>query len=265
MTYQLTILGCGSSGGVPRIGGIWGACDPSEPKNQRRRCSVLIEKKTQDAATRVLVDTSPDMREQLLDVNINSVDGVLYTHDHADHVHGIDDLRVIALHNRKRVPVYFDERTGHALRKRFKYCFEAPKGSPYPPILDATTLQDMHAFHIEGEGGEIEIMPFAQHHGDILSYGFRFGNVAYSSDVSDLPESSLPALENLDMWIVDALRYSYHPSHFSVEQALEWIERLKPKKAILTHMHVDLDYQQLKEQLPDHIVPAYDGMVIDIT
>ncbi|ODR96393.1 phosphoribosyl 1,2-cyclic phosphodiesterase [Methyloceanibacter superfactus] len=262
MSLKVTILGCGTSGGVPRIGNEWGACDPGNPKNRRRRCALLVEQEGPDGITRVLVDTPPDLREQLIDANVGLLDGVLYTHDHADHAHGIDDLRMVAYNGKRRVDVYFDETTSRYLRMRFDYCFTTPPGSEYPAVLSGHEIHPGQMIPIEGPGGVIKVLPFRQSHGSGETLGFRFGDLAYSPDVSDLPEESLPYLEALDVWIVDALRYTVHPSHFSVEQALSWIERLKPKHAVLTHMHVDLDYAALSEQLPQGVEPAYDGMVL---
>jgi phosphoribosyl 1,2-cyclic phosphate phosphodiesterase len=262
MSLKVTILGCGTSGGVPRIGNDWGACDPNNPKNRRRRCALLVERQGPDGVTRVLVDTPPDLREQLIDANVGVLDGVLFTHDHADHVHGIDDLRIVAYNGRRRVDVYFDEGVGQVLRQRFAYCFEQPEGSEYPPVLSPRLIRAGEMVRIEGPGGAVEAMPFLQRHGLIDTLGFRFNGIAYSPDVHDFPDVSLPYLEGLDVWILDALRYTGHPSHLTVAQALRWIERLKPKRALLTHMHVDLDYEDLSRQLPDGVEPAYDGMVL---
>ena len=264
MSLQATILGCGSSAGVPRVGGDWGNCDPCNPKNRRRRCSLLIEKETANGQTSVLVDTSPDLREQLLFAEVKWLDAVLYTHDHADHTHGIDDLRTLAMNERKRVDVYMDQRTYSVLTERFSYCFKTPEGSLYPPILNAHMLEPGSLLTVDGPGGEVAVTPFLQHHGNIDSLGFRFGNLAYSSDLHDLPQTSLKYLEDLDIWIVDCLRRKPHKTHFNLEDALRWIEAVKPKKAILTNMHVDLDYTQLVEELPKGVIPAYDGMTINM-
>jgi phosphoribosyl 1,2-cyclic phosphate phosphodiesterase len=261
MTLMVTILGCGSSGGVPRPGTGWGACNPNNPKNRRRRCSLLVERRSREGGmTRVLVDTSPDLREQLLDADVDWLDAVLISHEHADHTHGIDDLRGLVLHRHRRIDVYIDESTSALIHQRFGYCFATPPGSSYPPILNAHRLTPGAALTIEGEGGPITALPFLQDHGDITSLGFRFGSVAYSSDLIDLPAASITALDGIDIWIVDALRYRPHPSHFSLEQALAWIDRIKPKHAILTNMHADLDYAELKSKLPPYVEPAYDGM-----
>jgi phosphoribosyl 1,2-cyclic phosphate phosphodiesterase len=263
MSLKLTILGCGSSGGVPRIGGEWGACDPHDPRNRRRRCSVLVERKSASGTTTVMVDASPDVREQLLDAGVGWLDGVLFSHDHADHVHGIDDLRIVAYNGGRKVQVYYDERTGRSLRHRFDYCFASPPGSSYPPIVSGNVIRHGRTFPIEGRGGPICVTPFRQTHGDVESLGFRIGGLAYSSDLNDLPAESIPFLEGLDLWVVDALRHSPHPSHFSVEQALAWVERLKPKRTVLTHLHVDLDYETLRREAPPGVEPAFDGMVIE--
>ena len=262
MSYRATILGCGSSGGVPRIGANWGACDPSNPRNRRWRCSMLVERIGKPRHTTVLIDSSPDVREQLLSVRCEALDGVLYTHDHADHTHGIDDLRMVSYAMRKRIDVWADDVTRKSLTDRFGYCFEKPAGSSYPPILSAHPIEVSSRVRVEGPSGAIDALPIPQVHGDIPSLGFRIGGLAYSPDVSDIPEASVPLLEGLDVWIVDALRFTAHPSHFSVKQALAWIERLKPKRAILTHMTTDLDYEALKRELPEHVEPAYDGMVV---
>ena len=263
MTLTFTILGCGSSGGVPRPGTGWGACDPSNPKNRRRRCSLLVERKGPGGVTRVLIDTGPDLRDQLIDANANWLDAVLYTHEHADHTHGIDDLRGLVLHKRRRVDVYADDATSRMLMTRFSYCFVQPAGSDYPPILTMHELKAGVPLSIPGPGGPIETLPFVQDHGDIQALGFRFGNVAYSADLHDLPDASTAALAGLDVWIVDALRYHPHPSHFSVADALSWIARIKPQRAILTNMHTDLDFEALRVSLPPGVEPAYDGMRIE--
>jgi phosphoribosyl 1,2-cyclic phosphate phosphodiesterase len=264
MSFRATILGCGSSGGVPRIGTMWGACDSANPKNRRRRCSLLVERLGRGRHTTVLVDSSPDLREQLLSVRADALDAVLYTHDHADHTHGIDDLRMVAYAMKRRLDVWGDKPTLQSLEARFRYCFQAIPGSGYAPILNAHTIAPPEPIRIEGPGGSIEAVPVPQEHGDIGSLGFRFGGLAYSPDLSGIPEASVPLLEGLDVWIVDALRFTAHPNHLSVKEALAWIERLRPKRAILTHMTTDLDYEALKRELPAGVEPAYDGMVIEL-
>jgi len=264
MTGALTfrILGCGSSPGVPRMGGDWGVCDPANPRNRRRRASLLITR--HDAATggmtRVLIDTGPDLREQILDAGVDWVDAVVYTHPHADHIHGIDDLRSFVINRKRVVDIYADTPTLARLKEAFGYCFATPPGSSYPPILKDHKIEAGTELTIEGPGGPISLTPFLQEHGDITSLGVRVGDVAYSPDVSRLYGRATPFLEGLAVWILDALRYKPHPSHFSVAEALEWIDRVRPARAILTHMHVDLDYATLVQTLPAGIEPAYDGL-----
>jgi len=259
---SITILGCGSSGGVPRIGNDWGSCDPAEPKNRRLRCSVLVEASSEAGTTRVLVDTGPDLREQMLSANIGDLDGVLYTHAHADHLHGIDDLRVFTIRNRKRMPVYMDRATYDRAASAFGYCFASPPGSSYPPILDFHGLDAGTPVTIDGAGGAITALPIEVEHGDIQALGFRFGDIAYLPDVSDIPEAVVSHFARLDTLILDALRHRPHPSHFCLADALSWIERLAPRQAILTNMHNDMDYATLLAELPDTIVPAFDGMKV---
>jgi phosphoribosyl 1,2-cyclic phosphate phosphodiesterase len=265
MSLKFTILGCGSSGGVPRPALGWGDCDPSNPKNRRRRTSLLVERRDGDRVTRVLVDTSPDLREQMLDTEVDWLDAVLYTHEHADHTHGIDDLRAFFLKRHRRIDVYLDEAISASVRAKFGYCFASPPGSDYPPIVNEHRMTAGAVVTVAGEGGPIAALPFLQQHGDIASMGFRFGKVAYSADVSSLPAESVAALGGLDVWIVDALRYRPHPSHFSLDDALSWIERLKPRRAILTNLHSDLDYEVLRGKLPVHVVPAFDGMTFAVS
>lgn len=264
MSLTLTILGCGSSGGVPRIGGDWGRCDPDNPKNRRRRCSVLLTKTDSAGATQVLIDTSPDMREQMLTSEVRHLDGVLFTHEHADHTHGIDELRAFFLMGRRKVPVWADEMTGQMLMNRFPYCFYTSPGSDYPSILTLNRLVPGTAVKLDGAGGAIAALPFKLHHGNIDALGFRIGKTAYTPDLNGIPNESLDALHGLDLWIVDALKRTSHPSHFSLAETLAWIERLSPKRAIVTNMHVDLDYATLAHELPPHIVPAHDGLQIAI-
>ncbi len=269
MSLELTILGCGSSGGVPRIGGpdnagFWGACDPANPKNRRRRCSVIVKRLSPAGETIALVDTSPDMKDQLIDARIGRVDGVLITHDHADQLHGLDDLRQLALNARKRVDVYSDAQTFVGVMQRFGYCFVQPQGSDYPPILNAHTIPEPFApFALPGQGGDLPVLAFGQQHGRIRSLGFRFGPIAYSPDVDGLDDAAFAALAGIEIWIVDALRHAPHPSHAHVARTLEWIARVKPKRAILTNMHVDLDYAALAAELPPGVEPAFDGMVVE--
>lgn len=262
-----TILGCGSSGGVPRIGNVWGACDPHEPRNRRRRCALLVEgwRNGVDEPTRALIDTGADLREQLLAARVDRVDAVLYTHEHADHTHGIDDLRVLALHNRRRVDVYFSADCGARLREAFGYCFATPPGSAYPPILNAHEIGNGQTIAVEGPGGTLSIEAFDLVHGDINAFGYRIGGMAYCCDLSRVPDSAQDFLSGLDTWIVDALRPTPHPSHLSLPETLELIERFAPRQAVLTNMHIDLDYRTTDAETPDHVTPAFDGMQIDVT
>jgi phosphoribosyl 1,2-cyclic phosphate phosphodiesterase len=257
---RFTILGCGSSGGVPRLGGDWGECDPANPLNRRRRCSALVERTGPGGSTRVLIDTSPDMREQLLDAGVGVLDAVVYTHSHADHMHGIDDLRQIVFNIRRRLPVWADGPTQESLLSRFGYAFVQPAGSPYPAILDLRSIDG--PIRVDGDGGEIVLTPFRAEHGSIDALGFRIGDLAYLPDVIEIPEASWPLLEGLDCLVLDALRRKPHPTHAHLALALEWIARAAPRRAVLTNMHIDLDHGTLLAELPAHIRPAHDGMVI---
>jgi phosphoribosyl 1,2-cyclic phosphate phosphodiesterase len=262
---RFTRLGCGSSGGVPRADGVWGRCDPLEPKNRRSRCSLLVQRPNDDPQgpeTTALIDTSPDLRYQTSAAGVTRIDAVLYTHDHADQTHGIDDLRVFFLTSRRRTPCFMDAATAKTLGARFDYIFDTRNG--YPAICDLHRLPPHHTpWSVEGPSGPIPILTFDQDHGPIRSVGYRVGGLAYCSDVVAFPESALPALEGLDVLIVDALRDAPHPTHATVEQALAWIEALKPSRAILTNMHGDLDYAELSARLPGGVEAAYDGMVIE--
>ena len=259
---RYTILGCGSSGGVPRLGGHWGECDPANPRNHRRRCSMLVERVTDAGTTRVLIDTSPDLRAQLLDAGVGELDAVVYTHSHADHVHGLDDLRMIVFNMRRRLPVWADGDTQNDLYSRFGYAFMQPEDSPYPPILDMHTIKGDIA--IEGAGGTVRLTPFTAHHGAIDALGFRIGGLAYLPDVISLPDESWQVLAGLDCWVVDALRRSPHPTHAHLDLTLEWIARVQPRRAVLTNMHIDLDYQTVADETPAHVTPAHDGLVITL-
>ncbi len=260
MSLTFTILGCGSSMGVPRVALGWGACDPNNPKNRRRRCSLLVEREGPNGATRVLVDCSPDLREQLLAANVDWIDGVLITHEHADHTHGIDDLRALFVRNRRQLDIYMDDVTREIITRRFSYVFEAQPGSDYPPTATPRSLTPGKPITIEGKGGPITALPIDQNHGDISSLGFRFGDVAYSADIKALPPDSLAIMSGLDVWIVDALRINPHPSHMNLAEALDWIARVKPERALLTNLHADLDYEALRTSLPSGVEPAHDGL-----
>ena len=278
-----TILGCGSSGGVPRLGGDgeagqWGACDPANPKNRRRRCALLVERFGPEGVTRVVFDTGPDFREQMLDARVSTLDAVIYTHDHADHIHGLDDLRQIVFNTRKLLSIWADEDTRKGLLQRFGYVFETPPGSSYPPILEMNLIEPDHfaaqsPLVIQGAGGAIAARPFRVRHGRTDALGFRVSaakgkrpvgpSIAYLPDADEIYEPAWPALRGLDVFIVDALRYTPHPSHANLELALKWIGRAKPKRAVLTNMHIELDYETVKAETPAHVEPAFDGMRIE--
>ncbi|MBN9047130.1 MAG: MBL fold metallo-hydrolase [Rhizobiales bacterium] len=262
---RFTILGCGSSPGVPRINGDWGNCDPKNPRNRRRRAALLVERFNEAGeSTVVVIDTGPDFRAQMIDAGAHRLDAVVYTHPHADHIHGIDDLRTYVVENRRLMDVYANRFTRNRLFEAFGYCFETPPGSSYPPILAIHDIAAETPFSIDGPGGAIRFEPFSQVHGDIESLGFRIGGLAYCTDVSDFPERSLKYIRGADVLILGALQYRYHPSHFSLEQALGWIEKLEPGRAILTHMHVPLDYDTVMRETPDHVEPGYDGLCITL-
>jgi len=261
-TYRYTILGCGSSAGVPRIGNDWGACDPQNPKNRRRRCAMLVERISPNGTTRALIDTGPDLREQLLTADVSKLDGVVYTHSHADHVHGVDDLRVVAYNVKERLKVYADGATANALISRFGYVFVQPEGSAYPPILDLHNIDG--PVTISGAGGNIVLEPFKAKHGRIDALGFRIGGLAYLPDVSDMYDESWAAVQGLDIWVLDALRREPHPTHAHLAQSLEWIAQAAPKQAVLTNMHIDLDFEAVKAETPLNVTPAYDGMVLSL-
>ena len=255
---RVTILGCGTSAGVPRVGGPggkgeWGAANPSDPRNRRSRCSILV----QDQGKTVLVDTSPDLRSQLLAAEVERVDAVIWTHDHADQCHGIDDLRPFAL-RQGEIESWSDERTYGVLSRRFGYCFHAEGNGFYNPIYRHTVISG--PFQATG----LAVVPFLQDHGTIPSMGFRFGPVGYANDVVMLPEESLQALEGVEVLIVDAMRYRPHPTHAHLDRALEWIDRLKPRRAFLTNLHVDMDYAEVDRTTPSHVTPCHDGLQIDL-
>lgn len=264
MTTTLTILGCGSSGGVPRLGQGWGACDPANPKNRRNRCSVLIERTGPRGRTVALVDTSPDLRQQLLRTGTDRLDAIVITHSHADHTHGIDDVRPLVIHMGGRIDAYMDAPTSAVVRHAFAYIFETPQGSMYPPLLTERRMISGQAFAIDGPGGSIDLLPFEVEHGEIPALGLRIGGVVYMPDVNRIPDAALRHLQGLDVWILDALRFRTHPSHFSVDESLGWIDRMKPGRAILTNLHTDLDFETLARGLPPDVTPAYDGLTVEI-
>lgn len=259
MNLELMILGCGSSAGVPRVADDWGACDPKEPRNRRSRSGLLVRA----AGLSVLIDTPPELRLQLNDAKAERIDRVFFTHAHADQTHGIDELRGFYLRQRDRLHCHADPVTLKTLQERFDYCFQEIAG--YPPILTGHEMTD--AVTLDGSTGEsLRMVPIRVVHGAISAYGYRIEcngkTAAYLPDVSDIPEPEWPKMDGLDCLIQDALRYKEHPSHTNVDTALAWIDRCKPERAVLTNMHIDLDYRTLAAELPEGVVPAYDGMVI---
>lgn len=262
------ILGCGSSGGVPRVDGDWGDCDPGEPKNIRLRCSLLLEaaQSIEDLisgkVTRVLIDTSPDLRAQLLAARAGTLDAVVFTHAHADQAHGIDDVRAIVYRRGARLPAFMSPATRRELTHRFDYIFETPEGSSYPPLMTAHETGAGEAFTVAGQGGEISLSLFDVAHGSSPCSGVRAGGFAYTPDVSGLDAAAFAALNGSTVWIVDALRDKPHPSHAHLAQSLDWLETVRPQLGVLTNLHIDLDYQALRTRLPANVRPAFDGMEI---
>ena len=262
------ILGCGSSGGVPRIDGDWGNCDPGESKNRRRRCSLLVERSASlDAldtglATRVLIDTSPDLREQMLDAGSPQIHGLAFTHTHADQCHGIDDVRALVYQRRERLPAVMSAATHRDLLARFGYIFETPPGSGYPPLLISRELASGGDATIDGPGGALKLRLFDVEHGGAACSGVRAGPLAYTPDVNGLSSAAFETLAGAGVWIVDALRERPHPSHAHLDQSLEWLGAVKPSLGVLTNLHVDLDYRALVQRLPKGVRPAYDGLSV---
>lgn len=249
----VTVLGCGGSMGLPLVGGHWGACDPTNPRNRRRRPAILVRR----GETTILVDTGPDLRQQLLDAEVTRLDAVLYTHGHADHLHGIDDLRPLTF-GHGPIPAYADRATIGELEARFAYAVSSVtmERGIYKPILDIRPIDG--PFDVDG----LPVIPFAQNHGPTESLGFRFGPFAYSTDVVALDDAAFEALRGVEVWIVDALREEPHLTHAHVGLALEWVERLKPRQTYLTHMNQSMDYGRLSAMLPKGVEPAYDGLEI---
>lgn len=264
MTLRFTMLGCGSSPGVPRPNGDWGKCDPNEPRNRRLRASLLVERWTGDRVTRIVIDTGPDFRQQCIAANVDRLDAVVLTHPHADHIHGIDDVRTFVLVQRQRIPVYADRHTFERVRNAFSYVFEKPADSDYPPICMHVPIDRNEPFTVDGPGGPVLFEPLVQHHGSIVSLGFRIGGLAYCSDVSAMPADTATRMNDLDVLIVDALQYREHPSHFSVRQAVDFSRSIQPHRTILTHMHTPLDYRTLAGELPDGVEPGYDGLTLEL-
>ena len=265
---EAIILGCGSSGGVPRIGGDWGVCDPDDPRNRRSRCSILVRysETGEGPTTDVLVDTSPDLREQMLISNIGRLDALVFTHDHADQCHGIDDIRAVAYRMRTQIPTYMDALTATELTKRFSYCFETPEGRVHPPILNAkVTMVAGKSFEIDGPGGKLSILPVEVSHGPTPSLGFIFnGKLGYTPDVHEIDDAALSHFDGVDTWICDALRYHPHPTHTHADRTLSWQARTSARRMVLTNLHIDMDYKTLAAELPGTQEPAVDGMVVSV-
>lgn len=253
---KLTVLGCGTSSGVPRIGNDWGACDPSEPRNRRMRSSILIE----SDGTTILVDTGPDMRQQLLDADIKRIDHVIWTHEHADHVHGIDELRQLYFALGGPIPCYARPRALGEIKQRFQFSFGGQ--GPYPAYAQGIALADHAAL------GAVRMRVADMPHGPITSTALRFEHagrsIAYTTDFTALPAQARECVAGADIWVVDALRRREHPTHPHLAQVLGWIATAKPKRAILTHMDHSMDYATLVRELPDGVEPGYDGMEIEI-
>jgi phosphoribosyl 1,2-cyclic phosphate phosphodiesterase len=255
---RVTLLGCGPSWGVPRIGGLWGACDPLNPRNRRRRCSVWVEQ----GGASLLIDTSPDLREQLLDAQVTRLDAVLFTHAHADHLHGIDDLRSVNWLMQRALAVYGSAETLAEIEKRFGYVFRPlepdRQSSYYKPVLVPQVIDGRFTV------ADVEVTPFIQDHGFSTTLGFRIGGFAYSTDVFELDNAAFDALDGIEVWIVDCIRRRPHVTHAHLEKTLGWIERAKPRRAVLTHMDESFDYESLRRELPPGVEPGYDGLVIEL-
>lgn len=265
---RITILGCGGSDGVPTIGGPdgrgdWGACDAANPKNRRTRASIFVETGASDVdpGERILIDTSPDCRSQLLAAGIGRVDAVLFTHDHADHSHGVHEMRRLARINGHALPAFADTATASSLRKRFSYAFDPEPGAPYPPIATLHAFAGAGAFMVGGQ----RVQAFPQDHGfGMVTTGFRIGDMAYTTDAVRLDEAAFSVLEGIRLWVVDCVQINRHPTHSWLAQTLAWIERVRPERAVLTHMGPQLDYAETAALCPPGVEPAYDGMIIEL-
>ena len=264
---RATILGCGSSGGVPRLGGNWGDCDPANPKNRRRRCALLLQRAGPEGVTQVVIDTGPDFVPQMLDAGVRELDAVIYTHAHADHIHGIDDIRQLVFNRGAVMPVWADGATAEALVSRFGYIFETPPGSLYPPVCALNLIEG--ALVIDGAGGALHLIPFVVEHGSIMALGFRIRGedargLVYLPDVSAIPDAAWPAIMGAEVFICDALRRTPHPSHAHLARTLDWFSRAGTPRCVITNMHLDMDYDAVMADTPAHVVPAFDGMEIEV-
>lgn len=269
---RAVILGCGSSGGVPRLGDKWGECDPENPKNRRRRCALLVQRFAPDdpgKVTQIVIDTGPDFANQMLDAGVAELDAIFYTHPHADHIHGIDDVRQLVFNRGAVMPVWADAATGHALTTRFSYIFATPPGSQYPPVCALNLIEG--EVQVDGAGGGIRMRPFTVQHGRIEALGFRIqtragdqGGLVYLPDVSAIPDAAWPVIRGAEVFICDALRREPHPSHAHLAQTLEWFDHSGISDCIITDMHIDLDYEKVMAETPDHIRPAHDGLVVEV-
>ena len=265
MKLEAVILGCGSSAGVPRADGNWGECDPADPRNRRSRCSLMVRRRAEAGPeTTLIVDAAPEFRLQTNAAKVTRLDALLLTHDHADQCHGIDDIRAFAISQRARIPCWMDAGTAKSLGSRFGYIFRGQ--GLYPAIADVKLVPPAGVeWEVDGPSGPIRLTAFEQDHGDVSSFGYRFGPIAYSSDLVELPEASFEILDGVQVWIVDALRYAPHPTHAHVDKALAWIERVNPARAILTNLHIDLDFAELAARLPAGVEPAFDGLTLEFS
>ena len=255
MSLKITILGCGTSAGVPMIGKGWGLCDSTNPKNRRRRCAIVIENEKKC----VLIDAGPDIKDQLVDFGKTHFDALFITHEHADHIHGIDDLRWVCSEMNAPLKTYARKPVIDALGDRFRYALEALKpeaSSYYKPVLEMIEIKDDIIID------DMKFNVIDQHHGVISSVGYRIGDFAYCTDVVRFNDAQFEKLKGVKVWVVDCLRCSKHNAHANLEQVLEWVELLKPEKTYLTHMDCSMDYATLMRELPDGVEPAYDGMEI---